>query len=158
MENKVIGCEIRVLSNLIHRWVENSPNKKRVDRVTGANAWIIDYIAEQKEKGKDVFQRDFEQQFGITRSTASKVVNLMVQKELIERQSVPGDARLKKLVLTEKAREVHQLMVKDFIAIERSLSRGFSEEELEQFFDYIHRMQNNIKNDRIMKQEVKAYD
>ncbi len=145
MDNKVIGCEIRVLSNLIHRWVENSPNKKKIDRVTGSNAWIIDYIAAQNEKGTDVFQRDFEQQFGITRSTASKVVNLMVQKELIERQGVPGDARLKKLVLTAKAREVHQLMMEEFVMIERTLSSGFSEEELERFFDYLHRMQNNIK-------------
>lgn len=154
MEKKPIGCEIRILSNMIHRWIENSPNKKKVDRLTGANAWIIGHIAKQNEKGQDVFQRDFEKEFGITRSTASKVVNLMVQKGLIERQSVPGDARLKKLVLTEKSEEVHRLMTEDFDAIERMLSQGFSEKELEQFFDYIHRMQNNMKNDKNNGQEV----
>lgn len=154
MEKKPIGCEIRILSNMIHRWIENSPNKKKVDSLTGANAWIIGHIAKQKENGQDVFQRDFEQEFGITRSTASKVVNLMVQKGLIERQSVPGDARLKKLVLTEKSEEVHQLMIEDFDVIERMLSQGFSEKELEQFFDYIHRMQSNLKNDKNNGQEV----
>lgn len=154
MEKKPIGCEIRILSNMIHRWIENSPNKKKVDSVTGANAWIIGHIAEQNEKGKDVFQRDFEQQFGITRSTASKVVNLMVQKGLIERQKVPGDARLKKLVLTERSKEVHRLITEDFETIEGMLRGGFSEEELEQFFDYIHRMQNNVKSDKNSEQEV----
>lgn len=144
MENRAIGSEIRVLSNLIHRRVENAPNKKKVDRITGANAWIISYISEQNEKNRDVYQRDLEHQFGITRSTASKVVNLMVQKGLIERQSVPEDARLKKLVLTERAYEVHNLMMQDFDVIERTLAMGFSAEELENFFDYMHRMQDNL--------------
>jgi DNA-binding MarR family transcriptional regulator len=146
-KNKTIGSEVRILSNLIHRWVENSPLKKQIERVTGSNAWIIDYVATQNEKGKDVFQKDFEEQFGITRSTASKVVNLMVQKGLIERESVPGDARLKKLVLTDRAKELHQSMSLEFKEIERKLSEGFTEEELNQFFDYIHRMQENMKND-----------
>ena len=154
MERKPIGCEIRILSNMIHRWVDNSSNKKEIDRITGANTWIIGHIAKQNEKGLVVFQRDFEQQFGITRSTASKVVNLMVQKGLIERQSVPGDGRLKKLVLTDKSREIHRLMTEDFDRIESMLCRGFSEEELEQFFEYIHRMQNNMKTDRNNEQEV----
>lgn len=140
-----VGGEIRILSNLIHRVVENLPNKKKVDQVTGTNAWIIAYIAESE---KDVFQRDFEEKFGITRSTASKVVNLMVKKGLIERCSVPGDARLKKLVLTEKARQVYELMTEDFVFVEHTLTEGFSEKELEQFFDFIHRMQRNLKDRR----------
>ena len=112
--------------------------------MTGANAWIIGYIAEHRDK--DVFQKDFEEEFGITRSTASKVVNLMEKKGLIARCSVPGDARLKKLTLTPRSEEVYQLMVEDFIAIENTLAKGFSEGELEQFFDFIHRMQMNLKN------------
>lgn len=144
---KTIGNEIRVLSNLIHRAIEHSPVKKQIESVTGTNAWIIGYIAHSK--GEDVFQRDLEKQFGITRSTASKVVNLMVQKGLIERQSVPGDARLKKLVLTDRSWEICRQMTAEFDEIESTLSDGFSEEELEQFFNYIYRMQNNIK----MKEE-----
>ena len=146
IENSV-GSEIRVLWNLIHRALENSPQKKMVERISGTNAWIIGYIGGRR--GQDVFQRDLERQFGITRSTASKVVNLMVQKGLVERQGVPEDARLKKLVLTAQAWEVFDLMQEDFRGMERALTFGFSQEELEQFFDYIHRMQNNIK----MKEE-----
>lgn len=146
MHGDAIGNNIRVLSNQIHRWIENSPNRKMIDRATGANAWIIGYIHEQTEQKKDVFQRDLEISFGITRSTASKVVNLMVEKGLIERQSVPWDARLKKLVLTEKALEVDRLMGQDFQMVESVLSDGFSKEELDQFFDYIHRMQQNMRD------------
>ena len=114
--------------------------------VTGANAWIIGYISDKTKNNEDVFQKDLEKNFEITRSTASKVVNLMVEKGMVERQSVPWDARLKKLVLTDKGREINELMLEDFSVVEETLSKGFSEQELEQFFDYIHRMQQNMKD------------
>ena len=130
----------------IHRWIENSPNKKKIDSVTGANAWIIGYISDKTKNNEDVFQKDLEKNFEITRSTASKVVNLMVEKGMVERQSVPWDARLKKLILTDKGREIDELMLEDFSVVEETLSKGFSEQELEQFFDYMHRMQQNMKD------------
>ena len=39
------------------------------------------------------------------------------------------------------------MMMRDFDMIESTLACGFSEEELENFFDYVHRMQNNLKMD-----------
>ena len=64
----------------------------------------------------------------------------------MERQSVPWDACLKKLILTDKGREIDELMLEDFSVVEETLSKGFSEQELEQFFDYMHRMQQNMKD------------
>ena len=143
MRKKPIGSQIHILANTIHRFVESLPNKKQIDSLTGTNAWIIGYIASRG--GEDVFQKDFEKQFGITRSTASKVVNLMEKKGLVERRSVPNDARLKKLVLTEKSEKIHRLMIEDFKKLESILEEGFSEEELERFEEYVHRMQRNLE-------------
>lgn len=149
-----IGNEIHVLAKLIHRALDNSPEMKKIESVTGTNAWIIGYIAKRNAEGEDAYQRDLEKHFGITRSTASKVVNLMVQKELIIRENVPGDARLKKLVLTERAMEIFHQMTEEFDAMEEALVSGFSEEEIEHFFDYIHRMQRNIElKELFMKEE-----
>ena len=126
MQKDRIGNDVRILSHQIHRWIENAPNKKKIDSVTGANAWIIGYISDKTDNNEDVFQKDLEKCFEITRSTASKVVNLMVEKGLIERQSVPWDARLKKLVLTDRAKAVNKLMIEDFTEVETILSKGFS--------------------------------
>lgn len=146
MQKDCIGNDIRILSHQIHRWIENSPNKKKIDSVTGANAWIIGYISDKTKRNEDVFQKDLEKNFEITRSTASKIVNLMVEKGMIERENVPWDARLKKLTLTDKGREIHELMIEDFRCVEQTLARGFSEEELAKFFEYMHRMQKNMKD------------
>ena len=140
MQNGNIGIELRYLNNLIRRYVDNKLHKKYIDSVTGTNGWIIGYIADHG----DVYQKDLETEFGITRSTASKVVSLMVQKGLIEHRSVPQDARLKKLVLTDKALELSKLMNQDHEAVEKTLKKDFTEEELVNLHSYIERMKQNI--------------
>lgn len=144
MANKALGAEIRILSNLIQRSLEHSHNKKMADRITGANARIICYLA--KRSGQDTFQKDLEAEFGITRSTASKVLNLMEKKGLVERQGVPYDARLRKLVLTQTSDSVFQLMEQDLQQVEHVLTAGFTEKETDQLFSYLHRMQDNLKS------------
>ena len=48
----------------------------------------------------------------------------MVEKGMVERQSVPWDARLKKLILTDKGREIDELMLEDFSVVEERFFRA----------------------------------
>ncbi len=139
------GKEIRSLSNLIMRFITLKLNKNFVETATGSNAWILLYLSKHKEK--DVFQRDLEKEFCITRSTASKVVILMEKKGFIRRDSVSGDARLKKLTLTEKGEQIIELMADDKYVVEQTLVKGFTPEELDRFCGYIQRMKNNIQGE-----------
>ena len=143
MKRKPIGMELRSLNNLIGRAFENSGHKKQIDSVTGRNGWIIGYLADNADK--DIYQKDLEEQFTITRSTVSKVLNLMEKKGFIERRSVPHDSRLKKLALTEKAWEISNMMKEDGAKMEKTLMDGFTIEELESFYTYIQRMKDNLK-------------
>ena len=78
MSEHHIGREIRSLNNAIRREVDSSPVKRKIDDITGTNGWIIGYIS--RNSGRDIYQRDIEKEFGITRSTASKVLILMEKK------------------------------------------------------------------------------
>lgn len=139
---RYIGIEIRALDNQIKRLIDSKIQKSAFCRLTGSNGWIIDYI--RKKSPKPVYQKDLEAEFNITRSTASKVLNLMEEKGFIVRESVPEDARLKKLVLTPEAIEISKGMEADRDAIERQITKGFSEKELEQFYSYIERIRKNV--------------
>ena len=59
-------------------------------------------------QGTDLYQKDIESCFKLRRSTVSSLLNTLERKELIQRVSVAHDARLKKLVLTEKGQEIGQ--------------------------------------------------
>ena len=92
-----------------------------------------------------MYQKDLEGEFGITRSTASRVLRLMEHKGLLERQSVPHDARLKKLVLTERSRRVLQEMCQTGMTIDARLLRGFSPEEVQTLYGFLDRMFQNLE-------------
>lgn len=142
MHVKTVGGEIRSLSNRLRRRAENSSIFQYAESVTGANSWIIAYIADNSDR--DIFQKDLEEKLCTTRSTISKVLKLMEQKGLIERRSVPNDARLKKIVLTPKALDLHQAIINDIKKMEAELLQGFTHEEIDTLFSYIERMKKNL--------------
>lgn len=142
MENKRVGLELLSLNNLIRRYLEFSSNKREIDSVTGNNGWIIGYLAQNKDR--DIFQKDVEDHFAITRSTASKVLSLMEKKGLIHRNAVSHDARLKKITLTEKSWEIQNMMREDGQRLERILTKGFTKEEEDVLHVYLTRIKMNL--------------
>ncbi len=124
-----------------------------MDEVSRANGHIIRFLNEHQNE--DVYQRDLEHEFGITRSTASRVLTLMEQKGLVIRSSVQMDARLKKLTLTDKAQGIAHAMRERGRAMDERLLNGFSAQEREQLFTLIDRMQQNLKP---VKEEKERHD
>ena len=156
MQEKSILDEIRIVDNLIKRSIDKRMKENGLDVLTSGNGRIIGYLYDRR--GEDVFQKDFESCVGITRSTASKVIHLMVEKGYIKRERVSSDARLKKLVLTKQAEDVAQWIHQDHDMMEETLLQGFSEEELEHLYEYLYRIQSNLKknfDDKEDKKDVK---
>ena len=151
MEHKRIGFEISHCSRLIRRYMDANALKSYIDEVTGTHGWALRYLYQNRHR--DVFQKDFEKEFDIRRSTASNILSLMEKNGLIERKSVPNDARLKKIVLTKKALELHQRVDDAFCKMEEDISQGISAEETDALFKIIEKINNNIermtdKNDK----------
>jgi len=142
MSEKSVGLELRSINNLIRRYFEFSSHKKEIESVTGNNGWIIGYLAGHSKQ--DIYQKDIEDHFTIARSTASRVLSLMEKKGLIRRQAVEQDARLKKIVLTEKAMKLKEIMAEDAENLETTLVDGFNEEEIEQLLSYLKRIKENV--------------
>lgn len=141
-KEKHIGFEVRNLSNLIMREIESSPISHYVDKVTGTNGWVIGYLVSHQDR--DIFQRDFEEEFSMRRSTISQVLKLMEEKGLINRVPVDSDARLKKVVLTDKALKFHETMKVETRRIEKKLTQGVSEDELSAFFKIMEKFKANL--------------
>lgn len=144
MDNqKHVGFEIRALSNLLKRRVDNVISKKYTQNVTGIHGWIIDYI--YRYNHKEIFQRDIEEEFSIRRSTATTILQLMEKNDLIVRKSVEYDARLKKLELTDKAVNLHKKICEDLKEIETQVVKGLSDEEIKTFFEVVEKIKVNLK-------------
>lgn len=138
----MVGFEIKTVNNLLERDFKSLPIYDKFKNITCMHRWIIDYISEHE--GKDVFQKDLEEEFSIRRSTATGILQLMEKNDLIMRKSVSHDARLKKLVLTPKALEIQHEIREEIKTHDKKLSRGIPEDELEVFFKVMKKIRKNL--------------
>ena len=114
--------------------------------ITGMQGMIMHYLFSQPE-GTEVFQRDLERQFNTGRSTVTGMLQLMEQNGLIQREGVPQDARLKKLVLTPKACRLQQEIHNTIVAVEEKLRRDITPEELEITQRVLKKIRENLRNE-----------
>ena len=141
-KDKHLGFEIRTLNNLVKRYFEQQ-KPEEFDNSTGVHGWAIRYFYENRDK--DIFQRDFESRFSIRRSTATNMLQLMEKNGIIRRENVSYDARLKKIVLTDKAIVIHKKATKNIEKIEKTLRKGITEEELVSFYTVVEKIKANME-------------
>ena len=97
--DRYLGPRIKFLYHAFNRKFMETARANGVEELTSMHGRILGYL--YWSRPKDVYQKDIEEHFNITRSSVSGIVKLMEQKGYILRQSVQGDARLKKLSLTD---------------------------------------------------------
>ena len=141
-----IGREIRGLSKLIKRRIDSQAAKLGIEDMTGVQGWLLHYL-DKRMQGGQVFQRDIEEDFGIRRSTATVMLQQLERKGLVERLPVAGDARLKSIILTEKASEFCRVLHQDRDKMEAVMRKDITSEELTIFFAVADKIRGNLEND-----------
>lgn len=142
LQSQSIGFELRIVNHMMFQEISKMRSVKCFSDLSGTNGWVIEFIADNSDK--DVFQRDIEKEFRIRRSTASKMMKLMEQKGLIKRVPVDYDARLRKLVLTDKALELHRHVDDDMRLFEQRVKKGLSQEEINSLFVILNKIKENL--------------
>lgn len=143
MKPKTLGGEISAVKNLFTRNVENCEAFRYVDSITSANSFILNFLA--RHQNVDIYQKNIEEKFLITKSTTSKILKLMEQNGLIERIGVENDARLKKIILTEKGLAIHESVKNGLDQVEKKALEGFNQNEIEILYSYFERIKENLK-------------
>lgn len=138
------GFAVKTLSNAIKRHIDRSfiSQQENADFPTGVQGYIIGYLYHQQDQ--DIFQRDIEKECVIRRSTATGILNRMEEGGWLKRRPVAYDARLKKIVLTDKAREAHRLIHAQLEKMDTLLVQGISPEDLACFYRVTAQMQKNL--------------
>lgn len=148
-----VGYEVKRLDHLMSRCVEAGVKDEGIDQITLMNGWIIRYLYENR--GNDVFQRDLEKHCSIGRSTVTGIIQLMEKKGLIRREAVEYDARLKKVILTEKGINGHEKIEEMIEKINRKIVEGITDDELEMFLCVIEKMRKNAENVKLQMADKK---
>lgn len=141
MDCKEIAKEVKTLANLLKRRLDTSIAKVSTDSITGVQVLILGFI---DESNVDIYQKDIEKQFDIRRSTVTNILHGMEKQELIIRESVNNDARLKKIILTSKAKEILSRLNEEVTKTQNLLIKDISEKDLEIYLSVIKKMKENL--------------
>jgi len=141
-ENRHIGFELRRVSNLIRREIDNAMSSRNIEKLTGMQGKVIGFLCHNAHR--DIFQRDIENEFSIRRSTATAMLQTMEKSGLIKRVTVEYDARLKRIIPTAVALERHKIFEYEINRVEASVLNGITSEESENLLAILDKIRNNL--------------
>ena len=140
---QVIPAQIHRVDNLIFRKINQFARANEVEQATPMHGWILAYLYRHRDQA--VFQRDIEREFSITRSTVTNILQLMERKGYIQRQSVPQDARLKQLVLTEEGIRFHEKTMLAFHQTDDYVASLLTEQENAELLRLLNKLREALK-------------
>lgn len=115
--------------------------------ISGAQGNILDYILVESVH-QNVYQKEIEKEFGLRPSTATEALKLLEEKGLICRIPEEKDGRYKRIVFTQKARDVQTALRREIEESESVLLRGISVSEQRQFLEIAKKMLQNLDDGR----------
>ncbi len=144
MDNeKEIVFKLRVISNLLKRKIDEFLASKYDISISVLQSKVVKYLHTHKDE--DVFQKDLEKVLNVRPSTVVEILKAMEKNDLIKKESVAFDARLKKITLTENMFRLCDNISTDVKNIEDTIKKGITEQELEIFFQVLSKIEENMK-------------
>ena len=130
------------LNNLMRRKCADCAGDMELGGLTAMQIFFLDFL--YRNQNQQIFQRDLESEFQIRRSTVTGILQGMEKKGLVLRMSVEEDARLKRIVLTEQAMQLHQAVTSALHQAEEEALEGLSKEERDCLIRLLEKIRNNL--------------
>lgn len=135
------------------RWISQVSHqlKRRIfsgdlqDDLTNMQKHILHYILFETMH-RDLFQKDVEKEYNIRRSTATETLQLLERKGYIYRERVESDARLKRIVPTDKAVKVRCHLLDTIKRMEEQIKEGISENDMAVFLRVLKQISENLSS------------
>nr|WP_318684229.1 MarR family transcriptional regulator [uncultured Acetatifactor sp.] len=143
-EKREIALQIKSVNNLIRRNLDIRFAEAGLGELAGMQGPILGFLQKEGQQ-REIFQKDLEKRFNIRRSTATVMLQNLEQKGYIVREAVHSDARMKRIVLTQKAIR-HNLAIRDQIdAFNKELEEGLTSEEKKMFLRILDKIKKNLE-------------
>ena len=133
----------KLINTVSHQLKRQMCSHEAEDSLTNMQRHVLHYILFESLK-RDIYQRDVEKEFQIRRSTVTGTLQLLEKKGFIRRESVEWDARLKKVVPTDKAEGIREHVLNNIRYAEAVLREGIPEEDMEVCIRVLGKMSANL--------------
>lgn len=144
MCDDTLGKGIHILSRQLKREMDFKLAKYGI---TGVQSAMIGFIYDESRK-KDVFAKDIEKNFDIRRASIAGMLQNMEKNGLIKRETVGNDARLRRIVLTQKVLKIRKEVEKNIRKVEKQAMEGLTKEEVKKYVELTKKMSTNLEKRR----------
>ncbi len=141
-DRRHIGKEMDIISNKIRRKMDNEISQYGITNVQGK---IMGFLYFESRK-RDIFQKDIEHDLKIRSSSVTSVLKLMEKNGYIKRISVNYDARLKKIILTEKGDAIRKNVYRTIVSVEEKVQNCLTHEELQFLLAILNKLNRNLSD------------
>ena len=140
-EEPNIGLYFRIISKEIKQLIDSSLNND----LTNIQIAILCYI--DRNKNKEIYQKDIEKKLGLRKSTISGILSTMIKNGIITRTESTNDLRSKEIKLTDKGLKLDKVMKKKALEFENLLQKNIDPKDLEIFYKVTNQIQDNLRGE-----------
>lgn len=141
LENPDIGYMITNISYGIRQYFDAAFADHDV---TYPQSRVLTRLFRQLGKG-DVNQRDLEYALGIKASSVSSLVRNLEQKGFVTCERLPQDTRNKRILLTDKGMQLHDVLDRSRDQAEEEMTRGLTPEQVAVFRVCLQQVLRNLE-------------
>lgn len=132
-----IGYQVQQISHLVKQ-LQNERLLKEDLSISHMNVMFVLYEEDR------VNQSHIQKNLGIKASSLSKLIDILIQKGLVTRESLDGDARSKIICLTELGKEKQQQLYHVRDELENQLTEDLNETETKQLARMLSQVKSNL--------------
>lgn len=125
--------------------------------MTGEQCRILGYIKYCNDNGKCVYQKDIENSFGIKRSSVASILANMEKGGYIIREGDKSDARIKKVLLTDKGQKLQTEIGLTIGMIEEMITRNMSDKDKSELIRLTKLAISNIESSGLLGEQREKF-
>ena len=111
---------------------------------TGIHPTHHDFLMHLSKDESTFRQQELASRFGITPAAVVQNLDRMEEAGYVRREASESDSRCKRILITEKGRQIVEESAEEFGKLDAKLLEGIEGEDLETFLRVLQKMQENI--------------
>ena len=135
------GFLITKIKQLHSRALAQCISDKGIDAFSGEQGKIL-FVLWQKDK---ITQKELATEIGLAKNTITVMLEKMEKNNLIRRITDENDKRKSLVILTEHAKSLKKSFDEISDEMLKKVYKGFSEEEIDKYEEYLHRIIRNLE-------------
>lgn len=138
------GFLITKIKQLHSRALAQCISDKGIDAFSGEQGKIL-FVLWQKDK---ITQKELATEIGLAKNTITVMLEKMEKNDLIRRITDENDKRKWLVILTDYAKSLKKSFDEISDEMLKKVYKGFSEEEIDKYEEYLHRIIKNLEEKR----------